>query len=108
MKKSIEYLSKDRKVNKTFMAKLEKVGLEIQYGKYSYWDSQEYVQIGRKKVWLVCEGTAYGSSYVKYRYQNNVISDIYEAIREETDKAEKADAQVEEFFIKLGLSEENK
>lgn len=103
MNKTIEYLKKDRKVNKTFIAKLEKVGFEIEYGKYSYWDSQEYVRIGRQKVWLVCEKREGNSSYVTYRYQNNVISDIYEALEEEKAKAEKADAQVEEFFQKLGL-----
>lgn len=105
MKQTIDFLNKDRKVNKTFMEKLEKVGLEIQYGKYSYWDSQEYVQIGRKKVWLVCEKTEGNSNYIDYRYQNNVIKDIIQTIEEEKARAEQADAQVEEFFNKLGLVE---
>jgi uncharacterized coiled-coil protein SlyX len=101
-KELISYLKKDRKVNKTFIEKLEKVGFEVEYGKYSYWDNQDYVKIGRQKVWLVCEKRDGNSSYVTYRYQNNVISDIYEALEEEKAKAEKADAQVEEFFQKLG------
>ena len=104
MKQTIEYLNKDRKVNKTFIEKLEKVGLEINYGTYSYWNNQEYVQIGRKKVWLVCSKCEGNTSYITYRYQNNVISDIYEAIEEEAKKAKKADAQIEEFFKKLSVS----
>lgn len=31
MKETIEYLKKDRKVNDTFMKKLQKVGFEIDY-----------------------------------------------------------------------------
>lgn len=103
MKKTIEYLNKDRKVNKTFMEKLEKVGLEIRFGTYSYWTDQEYVQIGRKKVWLVCEGREGNSQYIQWRYQNNVIADIYETIRGEKVKAEDADNQVQEFFKRLEL-----
>jgi uncharacterized coiled-coil protein SlyX len=105
-KELIGYLKKDRKVNKTFIEKLEKVGFEVEYGKYGYWDNQDYVRIGRQKVWLVCEKRDGNSSYVDYRYQNNVISDIYEALAEEKQKAEKADQQVEEFFQKLGENKE--
>ena len=47
MKETLEFLKRDRKVNQTFMDKLAKVGLEVSYGTYSYWDNQEYVQIGR-------------------------------------------------------------
>lgn len=105
MKETLNYLNKDRKVNAKFMDKLEKVGLEIKYGRYSYWDGQEYVQIGRTKVWLVCEKIISNSSCCDYRYQNNVIKDIEETIRDEKIRAEKSDQQVNEFFEKLGLQE---
>lgn len=107
MKKAIEFLKTDRKVNDTFKSKLEKIGLEIQYGKYNYWDNQEYVQIGRTKVWLVCSKTNINdhSTYVTYRYQNNIIKDIEEVVQEEYTRAGKADNQVNEFFIKLGFTE---
>ena len=61
---TLEFLKKDRKVNQTFLRKLEKVGLEINYGTYLYWDHQEYVQIGREKIWLVeTEYTNHGNSF---------------------------------------------
>ena len=104
MKNTIQYLKKDRHVNKTFLLKLEAVGLEVEYGKYSYWDNQEYVQIGRKKIWLVCEKWQNNSGSVYYRYQNNVIHDIVETIENEKAKAEKADARVDLFFEKLNRS----
>lgn len=47
MKETIEYLKKDRKVNDTFMKKLQKVGFEIDYTRYGYWDNVECVRIGR-------------------------------------------------------------
>lgn len=101
MKNAIEFLKKDRKVNGTFIEKLKNVGLEIEYGKYNYWDNQPYIRIGREKVWLVCSKTESGSTYLADRYQNNVINDIVEAIEEEVKYTEKADAKVEEFFQKL-------
>jgi hypothetical protein len=101
MKQSIEYLKQDRKVNSAFIKKVESIGLEVEYGTYSYWQGQPYVQIGRKKVWFVAEKCGNGSSYIDNRYQNNVIDDIIEAITDEKAKAEKADKLVEEFFAKL-------
>ena len=47
MKETIEYLKKDRKVNDTFMKKLQKVGFEIDYTRYGYWNNVECVRIGR-------------------------------------------------------------
>lgn len=101
MKKAIEYLKKDRLCNDTFEEKLRKVGLDIDYGTYAFWDMQPYVSIGRKKVWLVCEKTESNNTYLARRYQNNVINDIIETITEENERAEKADARVDDFFQKL-------
>lgn len=101
MKNAIEFLKKDRKVNDTFKEKLEKVGLEIEYGTYSYWSNQPYVRIGREKIWLVCSKTENGSTSLANRYQNNVIAEITEAIEEEMKYTEKADQRVKEFFEKL-------
>ncbi len=103
MKETLEFLKKDRRVNQTFMDKLEKVGLEINYGTYLYWDNQEYVQIGREKVWLV--ETKYannGNNFgVVWRYQNDVIKEIIQAINEQKKATEEADALVNDFFEKL-------
>lgn len=101
MIETIEYLNKDRKINSTFIKKLEKVGLEIQYGKYSYWDGQEYIQIGRKRIWLVEEYYFGNSTGIRYRYQNDVIEEIYETIEEEIKQTGKADETVENFFKKF-------
>jgi len=46
MRESIEFLKKDRRVNSTFMDKLKSVGIVIEYGQYSYWDHQPYIQVG--------------------------------------------------------------
>ncbi len=103
MKETLEFLKKDRRVNQTFMDKLEKVGLEINYGTYSYWDNQEYVQIGRERVWLVeTKYTNNGNNFViVWRYQNDVIKEIIQTIHEQKKVAEEADALVNDFFEKL-------
>lgn len=101
MKETLEFLKRDRKVSCTFMDKLEKVGLEINYGTYSYWDGQEYVQIGRQKVWLV--ETKYVNKMLScgWRYQNDVIKEIMQTIDEQKKFAEEADQLVNDFFEKL-------
>ncbi len=103
MKETLEFLKKDRRVNKTFMDRLEKIGLEINYGTYSYWDNQEYVQIGRERVWLVeTKYTNSGNNFVVvWRYQNDVIKEIIRTINEQKKAAEEADALVNDFFEKL-------
>jgi hypothetical protein len=103
MKETLEFLKRDRKVNQTFMDKLTKVGLEVSYGTYSYWDNQEYVQIGRERVWLVeTEYTNHGNSFgVVWRYQNDVIKEIIQTINEQKKSAEEADELVNNFFEKL-------
>lgn len=103
MKKTLEFLKRDRKVNQTFMDKLEKVGFEISYGTYSCCDNQEYVQIGRERVWLVeIEYTDDGNSFgAVWRYQNDVIRDIIQTINEQKKSAEEADELVNSFFEKL-------
>jgi hypothetical protein len=101
MKKELEFLKKDRRVTKTFMEKLEKVGIEIFYGNYNYWDSQEYVRIGREQVWLVESSYSGNNQGLKYRYQNDVIEEIENVIAQEYSLAANADAQVENFFRKL-------
>lgn len=103
MKETLEFLKRDRKVNRTFMDKLVKVGLEINYGTYSYWDNQEYVQIGRDKVWLVeTEYTDNGNSFgIVWRCQNEVIKEIIQTINKQKKSAEDADELVNNFFEKL-------
>ena len=103
MKETLEFLKRDRKVNRTFMDKLAKVGFEINYGTYSYFDHQEYVQIGRERVWLVeTEYTNHGNSFgVVWRYQNDVIKEIIQTINEQKKIAEGADEMVNNFFEKL-------
>ena len=41
-----------------------------------------------------------------YRYQNEVIKDIYDAIETEKRNAEESDKMVNDFFAKLGLEED--
>lgn len=103
MKETLEFLNRDRKVNQTFIDKLVKVGLEVSYGTYSYWNNQEYVQIGREKVWLVeTEYINYGNSFgVVWRYQNDVIKEIIQTINEQKKSAKEADELVNNFFEKI-------
>ena len=101
MKDKIEFLKRDRKVSDAFIGKLEGVGLEVEYGKYSYWSQQPYLQVGREKVWLVTTKYEDNSSYLIYRYQNSVIADIYEVIKEQTQQAIESDNLVKAFFNKF-------
>ena len=79
MKETIEYLKKDRKVNDTFMKKLQKVGFEIDYTRCGYWNNVECVRIGRSCIPLYeTHFSDNGNSEsLDYRYQNDVIKDIY-------------------------------
>lgn len=103
MKENLEFLKRDRSANSTaFEKKLNDVGLEIEYGIYSYSNHEPYVQIGETKVFLVEEYSPQPNSWaLRWRKQNAVIADIKEAIEIEVSKAEKADASVKEFFEKL-------
>lgn len=102
MKETLDFLKKDRKVSQAFIEKLEKVGFEIKCGTYSYWNNQEYVQVGREKVWLVeikyFDCNNFG---ITRRYKNDVIKEIIQAIEEQKREAEKADELVNSFFEKL-------
>ena len=101
MKHTLAYLKRDRRVNETFIGKLESVGFEISYGSYSYWNHEPYVEVGRDRVWLVTTGWSGDTSYCVYRYQNDVVREIYEKIKEQKQLAEENDRLVDEFFEKL-------
>lgn len=105
MKETLDFLKRDRRVNQTFMDKLEKVGLEIKYGTLSYWDDQEYVQIGRERIWLVELSNRNNGKSLNciWRYQNDVVKEIIQTIEEQKKIAEDADGLVNDFFKKLGL-----
>lgn len=103
MRENLEFLKKDRKVNDAFLRKLESVGFEIEYGKFSYWSGQEYITVGRQKIWLVKEEHSGNNNCdCVWRYQNDVVRNIQEAIEEERALAETGDRSVEEFFESFG------
>lgn len=108
MKETIEYLKKDRKVNDTFKEKLAKVGLEVDYRHYGYWSHVECIVIGKSCIPLLeTHFSDNGNSeLLDYRYQNDVIKDIYDVIEIEKGKAEESDKMVDDFFVKLGLKED--
>lgn len=101
MKKTLEYLKQDRKANESFIRKLESVGFEINYGSYSYWNHEPYVVVGRDRVWLVTKEWYGDTSYCVYRYQNDIVREIYGKIKEQKQFAEESDRLVDEFFEKL-------
>lgn len=107
MQKTIEYLKKDRKVNDTFKEKLYKVGLEISYETYGYWNNVECIRIGKSIVPLLetYHSNNGNSTSLDYRYQNDVIKDIYNTLEKEKRKAEESDEMVNDFFKKLGLDD---
>lgn len=101
MKETIEFLKRDRKVNEAFISKLESVGLEVNYGSFGYWSHEPYIEVGRELVWLVTIEWDGNTSRCIYRYQNEVIKDIYRAIKEQKKLAEESDQMVNEFFEKF-------
>lgn len=107
MKETIEYLKRDRRVNDTFKEKLRKVGLNISYEERGYWNNVDGVWIGRTFIPLckICYSNNGNSMSLDYRYQNEVIKDIYDAIETEKRNAEESDKMVNDFFAKLGLEE---
>lgn len=101
MKNILEFLKRDQKVNDTFINKLELVGLDVNYGSFGYWSHEPYIKIGRDIVWLVSTECDNNNTYCTYRYQNEVIKDIYRVIKEQKKLAEESDQMVNEFFEKL-------
>lgn len=85
----LEKLNRDRKVDKGFMERLEKNGFEINYGKFEYWDGQEYIQIGTQKVWLVEIYYRNNSCGVCFRYRNDLVTEIKEVLETEKNKLER-------------------
>ena len=98
MKETIEYLKKDRKVNDTFMKKLQKVGFEIDYTRCGYWNNVECVRIGRSCIPLY-------ETHFSDNGNSESLDYIYNALEKEKRKAEESDKMVDDFFAKLGLKE---
>lgn len=96
----LQKLNNDRKVDKSFIERLIKNGFEIEYGKYNYWDNQEYIQIGRERVWLVgTYSVEFGSGcYVDYRYRNDVVEDIKDAIDRQNKLLKKEENLIDEIL----------
>lgn len=73
----LEKLSKDRYVDRSFMERLERNGFEINYDKYEYWNNQECVYVGTKKIWLVeTYNTSNNGIGCCYRKRNDVVEEI--------------------------------
>ena len=85
----LEKLNKDRKIDDNFIERLERNGFTINYSKYEYWNSQPYVTVGKKVIWLVETYYINNSSGLRYRYRNDVAREIKEAIEEEQIKLTK-------------------
>lgn len=98
MRESIEFLKKDRRVNSTFIDKLESIGIDIKYGQYSYWDYQPYIQVGTSIIWLVEEKCEGGSTSLINRMQNDVIKELKIKIEKEVNASKDADKEVAEYF----------
>ncbi len=98
MRESIEFLKRDRRVNSTFMDKLESVGIDIKYGQYSYWDHQPYIQVGTSIVWLVEEKCEGNSMSLISRMQNDVVKELKVKIEKEVIAAKTADKEVQNYF----------
>ena len=96
----LEKLNYDRKVDRNFIERLEKNGFEIEYGKYEYWDSQEYIQVGKERVWLVTTYFAeHGNgAYVGYAYRNDVVENIKEAIQRQERILKKEESLIDEIL----------
>ena len=81
-------LKRDRKVNGAFIERLEKNGFEVKYGKFEYWDGQEYIEVGTQKIWLVEMYYSNGSIGVTFRHRNELVQEIKEVLEEEQAKLE--------------------
>lgn len=80
----LETLNNNRKVDKSFIERLEKNGFEVYYGKFNYWNGQEYIQIGKRRIWLVdTYPVDTGGISCGYKYRNKLVKEIKEAIEEE-------------------------
>ena len=98
MRESIEFLKKDRRVNDDFMERLEEIGINIEYARYSYWNHQPYIPIGTDVIWLVEEKCVINSTSLINRMQNDVIRELKEKLEKEVDIEKNADKEVEEYF----------
>ena len=99
MKENIEFLKRDRSASsEVFQKKLEAIGLKIFYGEFGYWENEPYVKIGDERVYLVQACCEYDNTYIGWRKQNDVISEIKNAIKREVINEQAADENVQRFF----------
>ncbi|MGL5765427.1 MAG: hypothetical protein ACRCX8_07285 [Sarcina sp.] len=80
----LQKLNNDRVVDSKFIERLEKNGFQIFYGEFSYWQGQQYVEVGKEKIWLVETYNApnYGTGLCN-RYRNEVVEEIKLALNSE-------------------------
>lgn len=77
-------LNYDRRVDSSFISRLENNGFDIEYGHFEYWNSQPYLEIGLSTVWLVETYSVPNSGTgVRYRTRNDVAYEIKETIARE-------------------------
>lgn len=100
MREDIQFLKRDRSAGtETFRKRLEEVGLTVYYGDFSYWEHQPYVEIGKRRIYLVKEVYTDSSHFTAaYRSQNDVVAEIKEVLAEEFQRQKKADENVNTFF----------
>ena len=95
----LQTLNNDRRVDDSFMERLDKNGFRICYGKFEYWNNQPYIKIGKKTIWLVeiCYSD-YGGCMCSYKYRNEVVEDIKTTIEQEKKILEEETKMIDEIL----------
>lgn len=96
----LQRLNSDRRVDSKFIERLEKNDFEICYGKYCYWESQPYIMIGKKVVWLVETYDVGNSTGIRYRYRNDVAKEIKYTLNEQKEILDKENELIDSILDK--------
>ena len=86
IKKALEKLNNNRKVDNEFKSMLIDMGFKIEKGQFKgcyEYGEQEFIRIGKRLIWLVEEKFAYSDVVLARKYRIDVINEIEEALEEE-------------------------
>jgi hypothetical protein len=103
IKKALEKLNNNRKVDNEFKSMLIDMGFKIEKGQFKgcyEYGEQEFIRIGKRLVWLVEEKCAYSDVVLARKYRIDVINEIEEALEEEKEIYEEEMKSICSFFNK--------
>ena len=103
IKKALEKLNNNRKVDNEFKSMLIDMGFKIEKGQFKgcyEYGEQEFIRIGKKLIWLVEEKEAFCNIVLARKYRVDIIDEIEEALVNEIERYQEEEEKINDFFNK--------